>query len=244
MRIKKLSVIIPSYNEAATITQVISRVKRADIGPIKKEIIIVDDGSTDQTAKVLAKLKVTAKGRSSSGRKSGKLIVLTHKVNLGKGAAVRSALKKAGGDVVVIQDADLEYNPNQYKKLLSPFKKDSVEIVYGSRELSKKNKYSHLSYYAGGKLITLITNILYGSSLTDEPTGYKVFKRKTLKSIPLESNGFEFCSEVTAHVLSRGIKIHEVPITYKPRSLAEGKKIKLLDGLEAIWTLVRIKFNL
>lgn len=234
MRIKKLSVIIPSYNEGATIAEVIKRVKKVNLGPIKKEIIVVNDGSTDQTAKVLAKLKV----------KSAKLIVLTHKVNLGKGAAVRSALKKATGDVFLTQDADLEYNPNEYKKLLSPFIKDSVEVVYGSRELSKKNKYSHLGYYAGGKLITLITNILYGSSLTDEPTGYKVFKSETLKSIPLESNGFEFCSEVTAHVLSRGIKIHEVPITYKPRSLAEGKKIKLLDGLEAIWTLFKIKFDL
>jgi len=231
MKQKTLSIIIPAYNEIETISKVLEKIEKADIGNVKKEIIIVDDGSTDGTRNFLQKQKKKYK-------------VIFHKKNMGKGFAVRTGIKNATGEVVIIQDADLEYDPNDYKKLIDPILLGKSEVVYGSRRLHKKNKqYSGLSFFVGGVSLTIIANLLYPNlKITDEPTCYKVFKADVIKSIPLECKRFEFCPEVTAKVAKRHIKIKEVPIKYFPRHSDEGKKIKWKDGVEAVWTLLKYRF--
>jgi dolichol-phosphate mannosyltransferase len=226
----KLSVLIPVYNEEKTISKVIDIVKKADIGKVDKEIIVVDDGSKDNTLVALKKIK---------GIK-----LIAHKKNSGKGAAIRTAIKHATGDIIIVQDADLEYDPNEYKQLIGPIITGKAKVVYGSRRLKKSNKkYSGLSFYIGGVTLTLVTNLLYPSAhITDEPTCYKVFKADVLKSINLRCTRFEFCPEVTAKVLKKGIKIKEIPISYYPRSIKEGKKINWKDGAEALWTLLKYRF--
>ncbi len=225
-----LSILIPVYNEEKSIKKLIDLVKKADIGNVKKEIIVVDDGSSDSTFKVL------------KGVKGIKLV--GHKKNSGKGAAIRTAIKHATGDIIIIQDADLEYDPNDYKKLIKPIIDGKAKVVYGSRRLKKENKkHSGFSFYLGGTGLTLITNILYPSAhITDEPTCYKVFKADILKNMKLRCKRFEFCPEVTAKVVKKRIKIYEVPISYYPRSAKEGKKIKWQDGVEAVLTLLRYRF--
>jgi len=196
---------------------------------LEKEIIIVDDGSTDGTQDILKTLS------------SPLFKIIFHRDNQGKGASIRTAIKKITGEVVVIQDADLEYDPNDYQKLIQPILEGRAEVVYGSRILGSKNR-SGLSYYFGGKFLTLVTNLLYSTKITDESTCYKVFKANILKSINLKCRRFEFCPEVTAKVAKKGIQIYEVPINYYPRDKKEGKKIKWRDGMEAIWTLIKYKF--
>ena len=222
----QISVIIPAYNEARTLAEIIRRVQAA---PGDKEIIVVDDGSTDETPAILESLQ------------SGLVRVIRHPKNLGKGAAVRSGLARAQGDVILIQDADLEYDPQDYAKLLEPFAR-GAEVVYGNR---RHDRYpiSYRRYQWGGILLTTITNLLFGSDLHDEPTGYKLFRREVLQNLPLHAQGFEFCPEVTAKALKAGYRIVEVPIAYHPRSLEQGKKIRWSDGLIAIWTLLRIRFG-
>ena len=226
----KLSVVIPVYNEEATLEEIIRRVQAT---PIEKEIIIVDDGSTDGTNKLLENI---AKPSSNSIR------IIRHKTNKGKGAAIIRGLEEVKGDLTIIQDADLEYDPNDYKTLLELFKNDHVQVVYGSRNL-KKNDRSSFAFYWGGRLLSWITNIIYGSNVTDEATGYKVFRTSLLKDLDLKSTGFDFCPEVTAKILRRKIKIFEVPISYNPRLWHEGKKIRWIDGLIAIWVLVKYRFQ-
>ncbi len=227
----KLSIIIPCFNEKKTISRLIEKVLAVKLKGIKKEIIVVNDGSQDGTLDVLNKIKF----------KEVKIVNL--KTNLGKGAAIRRGIRCVTGKIVLIQDADLEYNPQDYKKLLKPFIESKAKVVYGSREIGKdKRSYSYLSFYLGGLILTKISNFLYGINLTDEPTGYKLFETKLLKSLKLESRGFEFCPEVTAKVSKKGILIKEVPISYEPRLKNEGKKIRWTDGLIAIWTLVKYKF--
>lgn len=225
----KLSVIIPVYNEERTLEEIINRVNNTGI---VHELICVNDASADNSSSILKKMS----------EKITKLKIVEHKVNKGKGAAIISGLKEVTGDIVLIQDADLEYDPSQYKKLVAKFEDPGVMVVYGSRNINKNPKSSSAFYY-GGVFLSKLTNILYGSSITDESTCYKLFRTDLLRQLDLKENGFEFCPEVTAKVLKRKIKIHEVPITYSPRSHSEGKKIKWHDGLKAISTLFKYRFK-
>ena len=227
----KLSVIVPVYNEVATVAQIIEQVLKVELGDVEKEVIVVNDGSTDGTDAVLDTLVA---------RRPNSLKIVHHEQNRGKGAAIRTALEHVTGDVVITQDADLEYDPQEYPALLAPFEDPAVQVVYGSRNLHG-NPRSSWSFYWGGRLLSWIANLLYGSHITDEPTGYKVLRADLFRSLDLQSDGFEFCPEVTAKVLRRGIEIHEVPISYRPRSFDEGKKINWRDGLRAIWTLLKCR---
>ncbi len=228
----KLSIIIPCYNERQTIASILKLIDAVNLGSVKKEIIIVDDRSNDGTTSILKKYPPK------------KYKVFYHKKNSGKGAAIRTGLKNVTGDIVLIQDADLEYDPRDYPKLIEPIIKGKAQVVYGSRERNRQNKrHSGWSFYAGGLFLTWLTNLLYGSKLTDEATCYKAFDANLIRKIPLQCQRFEFCPEITAKVLRRGIKIAEVPIAYHPRTTQDGKKIRLRDGIEAIWTLIKYRFT-
>lgn len=222
-----LSVLIPAYNEINNIEKILNKIGEIDI---PKEIIVVDDGSNDGTRELLSHLK------------NDTLKVIFHEKNQGKGGAIRTAIRHATGDVIIIQDADLEYDPNDYYKLIPIVASGKEKVVYGSRFLNKQNKHSYFSFFLGGQVVTWITNILYFQTLTDEPTCYKVFDANLLKSIKLNCTGFEFCPEVTAKVAKLGYKIPEIPINYFPRSISEGKKINWKDGIEAIWVLLKYRF--
>jgi dolichol-phosphate mannosyltransferase len=224
----RLSVLVPAYNEAATIGRMLDAVYDRNKGK-DLEVIVVDDGSTDGTYE--AALKAARPGTK----------VLKHERNSGKGAGVITALSHATGDYVIIQDADLEYDPADYDLLLKPMLEGKAEVVYGSR-LMKSDARSYHRYYWGGRLVSLWTNILYGSRLTDEPTCYKLFKTSFLRSLDLKCPGFEFCPEATAKTLKRGVAILELPINYHPRKMEEGKKIRWTDGVIALWTLLRLRF--
>jgi glycosyltransferase involved in cell wall biosynthesis len=219
----KLSVIIPVYNEESTIGEVIDRVSEV---PIEKEIIVVDDGSTDRTAEVVhtraAKVRQIHEGRA----------------NFGKGAAIRIGLTYVEGDIVVIQDADLELDPNEYRLLLEPITSGASDVVYGSRFLGR-NPRVPLRTRLANRFLVLLTNLLYGSKLTDMETAYKMFRASVVRELRLESHRFEIEPELTAKLLRMGHRIVEVPITYSPRTALEGKKIGFRDGVVAIWTLVR-----
>jgi len=223
----KLSIIMPMFNEAKTLPLILAKIQQVTI---KKEIIMVDDGSTDGTKGLLRELE-----------RQDNIRVIYQNQNRGKGAAIRTAIPLVTGEVTIIQDADLEYDPNDYLKLIEPIKTDNTKVVYGSRFLNKQNKHSYLRYYLGGLTLSLLTNLLYFQKLTDEPTCYKVFDSQLLKSLNLKCRKFEFCPEVTAKVAKRGIMIREIPISYHPRSIAEGKKIRWRDGLKAIWTLIKYR---
>jgi glycosyltransferase involved in cell wall biosynthesis len=215
------------YNEEKTLHQIFTKVRQA---PIEKEIIIVDDGSTDGTRTLLKKYEQTDNVK-----------VIYQDKNYGKGAAIRAAISLVAGDITIIQDADLEYDPEDYLKLIEPFRAGVVKVVYGSRFLNKQNRHSYRRFYLGGVFLSLLTNLLYFQRLTDESTCYKVFDSRLLKSINLKCKGFEFCPEVTAKVAKRGILIKEIPISYYPRSIQEGKKISWRDGLKAIWILLKYR---
>ena len=228
-----LSIIVPVYNEKNTILEILKKIEMVNINDFgfQKEIIIVDDDSKDGTKELLNNIA-----------QEKNLKVIHHSTNRGKGAAIRTGLDCVTGDFVIIQDADLEYDPQDYKKLLEYILKNRVEVVYGSRRLGNPRRFSHFSYYLGGVFLTFVTNLIYRTKITDEATCYKLFKTEIIKSIPLKCEKFEFCPEVTAKIAKKGIKIHEVPINYFPRSEAEGKKIKCKDGLVALWTLIKYKF--
>lgn len=224
----KLSIIMPIYNEKKTLEKIVEKIQKVSI---EKEIIMVDDGSTDGTREILKNYENVQN-----------IKIIYHTKNMGKGATIRTAIKYITGDIVIIQDADLEYDPNDYLKLVTPIQNKEVKIIYGSRALNRENKHSYNRYLLGGKLVTFVTNILFSQRLTDEPTCYKVFDTILLKSILLKCNRFEFCPEVTAKIARKGIKIKEIPISYYPRNFQEGKKIKWYDGVEAIWTLIKYRF--
>lgn len=227
-RIESLTVVVPALNEAKTLRRVVESLFAVDFQR-RLEVIVVDDGSTDGTADAL-------KGLERPGLK-----VLRHETNRGKGAAIRTALAEASGEVLVIQDADLEYDPAELPRLLQAAEERDAAVVYGSRILQEDNPASYLRYYWGGRLISLWTNLLFFSHITDEPTCYKLVRTDLLRSLELTCTGFEFCPEVTAKVLRRGLPIVEVPISYRPRSIEEGKKIRWNDGVIALWTLLRIR---
>lgn len=226
----RLSVILPLYNEARTIAEIIGRVRR---GGLAHEIIAVDDASTDASPKLLIELQQ---------QPGTPLRILRHPANRGKGGAIRTGLAAVTGDVVLIQDADLEYDPADYPVLLAPFSDSAVRVVFGSRNLRRNPRSSQLFYW-GGRFLSAAANVLYGTRLTDIATGYKVFRTNLLRELPLDTDGFEFCPEVTAALLRRQVPILEVPISYAPRSRAEGKKIRVRDGGIALWTLVRLRFR-
>jgi dolichol-phosphate mannosyltransferase len=223
-----LSVIVPVYNEAATVLLLLRRLLAVKL-PVDREIIIVDDGSQDGTRDVLKAFHDPA------------VRCVFHEKNQGKGMAIRTGLSAAKGDLVLIQDADLEYDPNDIPALLVPALQQGAKVVYGSRIL-RTNPASYFRYYWGGRFVSLWCNLLFGSNVTDEPTGYKLFSTELLRSLGLKCTGFEFCPEATAKILKRGIEIREVPISYAPRTIEEGKKINWRDGIIALWTLLRYRF--
>lgn len=233
---KTVSIIIPVYNEGKTIATIVDRVIKADTLKLEKEIIVVDDGSTDQTPKILKSLKKKYSKLGSNFR------ILIKPKNEGKGASLRRGFAMSRGEIIVVQDADLEYNPADFAELLKPIVNKRAQVVYGSRML-KKGKMHHggIFFFAGGQLINKLTNWLYQIKLTDEATGYKVFRSEILEMIELKCQRFEFCPEFTAKVSMLGIPIEEVPISYLGRTTREGKKIQWLDGAEAIWTLLKLR---
>lgn len=226
----KLSILIPCYNEKATIEEIVRRVLAAPLD-LPQEIILVDDGSIDGTREILQRFNPT----------EGLKIIL-HERNLGKGAAIRSALRDARGDILLIQDADLEYDPRDYPALLAPILEGRAKVVYGSRFLGGPHMAMLFWHALGNKLLTLITNVLYDSVLSDMETGYKVFLSEVIRDIPLRSRRFEFEPEITAKVLKRGHRIYEVPISYTGREYSQGKKITWRDGFIALWTLLKYRF--
>jgi glycosyltransferase involved in cell wall biosynthesis len=224
----KISVIIPVYNEEKTILDIIKAVKAVKLN---KEIIIVDDGSKDNTRKIL------------SGIKDREIKVILQPRNFGKGFAIRTGIKKVTGDIIIIQDADLEYDPQDYYSLVKPIEEGKAKVVYGTRFPRDKKRPSLFNpYFLANRILTTASNILYWARISDEPTCYKIFKADVLKNINLKCERFEFCPEVTAKVKKQGYKIYEVPISYHPRSVKEGKKIKFKDAIEAFWVLLKYRF--
>lgn len=222
----KLSVIIPVYNEAGTILEIIQRVKEA---PFEKEIIVVDDSSTDGTASLLKE--------NSEGIKA-----LFHDRNKGKGAAIRTALPQITGEIAIIQDADLEYHPSEYPRLISPILNGVADVVYGSRFQGGTHRVLYFWHSIGNNVVTTLSNMFTNLNLSDMETGYKVFRSEVLKRIKIESSRFGFEPEITAKIAKMGCRIYEVPISYWGRDYSEGKKINWKDGLAAIYWI--IKFNL
>ena len=228
-----LSIIIPCFNEEKTIEKIIQKILK--IKDINKQLIVVNDGSIDKSFNLIKKYQPKID------------VIINHRHNLGKGSCIKSAQKKVRGNIVLIQDADLEYNPKDYRKLISPILKKKYYVVYGSRVLNK-NKFQNLKNFThwirilANSILTIINNIINNQSLTDAHTCYKVFDIKVFKKIRLEENDFSFCPEITTKISNLGYKIHEVSISYKGRAYSEGKKIKFKDGIKAVFTLIKYKF--
>lgn len=228
---KKLTVIIPAYNEERTISRVIERVEKADIGNLQREIIVVDDGSRDSTREIL--------------RQTAGITAIFHERNTGKGGAIKTGLAAASGDIVIIQDADLEYNPDDFKALIAPILEGKAEFVMGSRFLLEEPKFiwggnsPFFTHYVGNKVVIFLTNTLYRNHATDYEGCYKAVTRRLLCSLAIEANGFEFDNEMICKALRRKHQIIEVPISYTPRSYTEGKKITWQHGLKMVWTILK-----
>ena len=224
----KFSIIIPVYNEVKTIEEIIRRVQATGL---VDEILAIDDGSTDGSRELLERLS-----------QEGKIKAVYHDHNQGKGKAVRTGIKNASGDLILIQDADLEYDPREYPNLLRPIEEGIADVVYGSRFLGAGRRPVLFWNMVANKILTLTTNVLYNNILTDMETGYKLFRREVVQNIPLHAHGFEFEPEFTAKILKRKARIYEVPITFNPRDYSEGKKIKMKDAFIAMWTLFKYRF--
>ncbi len=233
MKLSRISILIPVFNEARTLRELLGQVDAAVVEGLDKELIIVDDGSTDGTREILEHLTEL----------QTPFRIFFHGQNMGKGAAIRTALTYATGDLILIQDADLEYDPRDYAELLDPLLRGRADVVYGSRlRGGKPVRDFSLLYLWGNKFVTLVTNALYRAALTDMETGYKVFRADVIKNLQIRANRFDFEPEVTAKVLKRGYKLVELPISYYGRPHAEGKKLTWRDGFAAIWTLVKYRF--
>ena len=228
-RYRTLSVIVPVFNERNTVAEILRRMRRVEL-PVDLEVVVVDDASSDGTDKVLDTLE------DSTVR------VVRHPVNRGKGAAVRTGLGYARGDLVLVQDADLEYDPEDWPRLLAPILKGKARVVYGSRFTGERKNMLFL-HWVGNRFLSLVTNVLYNTTLSDMETCYKLFDRQVLEGITITSNRFDFEPEITAKVLRRGHRIYEVPISYSGREFHEGKKITWRDGIRALTTLVRERFR-
>ncbi|MEI8404847.1 MAG: glycosyltransferase family 2 protein [Actinomycetes bacterium] len=226
---KTLSVLVPVYNERSTIGEVIRRIRSVDV-PLEVEIVVVNDGSSDGTDKVLATLE------DSTVR------VFNHAQNQGKGAALRTGLEAATGDLIIIQDADLEYDPEDWIKLLDPIMKHKAFVVYGSR-FTGERKNMLLLHWIGNRFLSLVTNVLYATTLSDMETCYKCFDRRVIEPVHIISNRFDFEPEITAKVLRQGFRIYEVPISYAGREFDEGKKITWKDGFAALKALIKFRFT-
>jgi len=225
----KLSVVVPVFNERQTIAEIIRRVQAVDVG-MGKEIIVVDDGSTDGTREILQALALP------------ELKVVLHERNLGKGAALRSGFTEAGGDIVLVQDADLEYDPREYPRILGPILDGRADVVYGSRFLGGPHRVLYFWHYVGNRFLTTFSNMLSNLNLTDMETCYKVFRREVLGKIKLKSPRFGFEPEITMKLARLKCRVYEVPISYSGRDYAEGKKIGWKDGLAALFHLIRFRF--
>jgi glycosyltransferase involved in cell wall biosynthesis len=226
-RYRKLSVIVPVFNERNTVVEIVRRMRAVEL-PVEREIVLVDDGSDDGTRAVLPQL-----GDST-------VRVVTHPHNRGKGAAVRTGLANVTGDLVIVQDADLEYDPEDWPRLLAPMLKGKAQVVYGSRFTGERRNMFFL-HWLGNRFLSLVTNVLYNTTLSDMETCYKVFDRRILDGIKLRSERFEFEPEITAKILKKRIRIYEVPISYAGREPEEGKKITWHDGFSALWTLLKYR---
>ena len=228
----KLSVLVPVFNERRTIKKVIDRVLAVDLGDLEREVILVDDGSTDGSREVLASLEDPPQVR-----------VYYHDLNQGKGAAVRTAMFRATGDIMLVQDADLEYDPRDYHIVLQPILEGRADVVYGSRFMGAPRKAMLFWHMVGNHLLTLLTNVLYDSIISDMETCYKAFRADVIHDVVLRAKKFELEPELTAKILKRGYRIYEVPISYDGREYTEGKKITWRDGPDAAWTLLRYRFR-
>jgi glycosyltransferase involved in cell wall biosynthesis len=224
----KLSVVIPVYNEVDNIREILKRVRASGAA---SEIIVVDDGSQDGSREILAEVN----------GKDG-ITVLLHPKNQGKGAAVRTGFAAATGEVILIQDADLEYHPRDFPALLQPIEDGIADVVYGSRFMGGPRRAVMFWHMIANQLLTLMTNVLYNTILTDMETGYKVFRREVVQGMKLRARGFEFEPEFTAKILKRHYRIFEVPISFNPRDYSQGKKIKLSDAFVAVWSLLKYRF--
>lgn len=230
---KKITILIPIFNEVNTLRLILQKIDEVSFCDLEKEIILIDDYSTDGTRDILKELEQTS---------ADKYKIYYHDKNMGKGASLRTGFGHVTGDIVIIQDADLEYNPSDYEPLIKLLVDGKADVVYGSRFLNEKSEFMLLSKLAN-KFLTFVTNVLYGVKLTDMETCYKAFKTDFIKGIQVKANRFDFEPEITAKVLKKGAKLIELPVLYNAREYDEGKKITWKDGVHAVWTLVKFRFS-